>query len=235
MPFGSIIGSVSASAKIEELLSQTWHHLSPMKPIRQWCQKFGPDIRTQAQETTRAAGGYLAHRRSVCHDPRPAPVSLACRGPRRRYRRYSRTTLGATKKRSGNASFAAYSKTKAVSPTGSSLTNCEAMMRLTAPTMPTVNHHQSRLCQQPRGSVAPTHAATRIFICEALLRINSSATVSDAAWTHSKSLSPWPPPHAGGQSSTITSAGVSGLEGSGVCMRDGGIARRVHPILVTAR
>jgi len=32
-------------------------------------------------------------------------------------------------------------------------------------------------------------------------------------------------PHAGGQLSNITSAGVSGLEGSGVCMRDGGIAR----------
>jgi len=66
------------------------------------------------------------------------------------------------------------------------------------------------------------------FICP-------SATVSHTPWIDAKPVSPWPPPHAGDPLSTVAHPGVSGLEGSGVRMRDGDIARRMRPILVAAR
>jgi len=55
---------------------------------------------------------------------------------------------------------------------------------------------------------------------------DSRSTIFDIAWAHAKSLSPWPPSDAGGPLSTVAHPGLSGLEGSGVCIRD--CAKRFH-------
>ena len=54
----------------------------------------------------------------------------------------------------------------------------------------------------------------------------AGSTLSDASWTHAESLSPRPPFVTDGQLSALTYSGLSGLEGSGVRIRD--CAKQFH-------
>jgi len=94
-----------------------------------------------------------------------------------------------------------------------------AAHRTTMPTVP-----QPGLCEQSSRSLARTDSPTGTSHARVQLP-DSGSKISDTARTHTESLSARPPPDAGGQLSNITSAGVSGLEGSGMRIRGDAIAR----------
>jgi len=91
--------------------------------------------------------------------------------------------------------------------------------------MPTVNH-SNQVYANNRAEVSHQPTRQQEYHIARLFFIDSRSTIFDIVWAHAKSLSPWPPPDAGGPLSTVAHPGLSGLAGSNVCMRR--VAKRLQ-------